>query len=299
MTDPAPTWGISGPLFLALFAVAAVALWLLAMGLRRLAMAGRTPVRELHPYELAYLDGGRARVVAASLAALRLVGAVDARRNGSLRVTGSPGPASTPLDQAVLQAIAVGAWSKDLVSHHLVRPHLNRLHDSLVAEGLLNGAREKKRIRLAVLPLVLLLALGALRVAAGLQNDRPVGFLLLLMACVAGAALLLLGVPEHTGAAKRMLREARDRYGALRPSSSPDWRSYGPEAAALSVAVFGVTALTVMDPDFASAAEVQRQFGQAASSGSSSGGFSSSDSGSSDSGSSDGGSSCGGGGCGG
>ncbi|GAA2732617.1 TIGR04222 domain-containing membrane protein [Actinocorallia aurantiaca] len=299
MTDPAPTWGISGPSFLVLFVSAAVALSLLAIGLRRLSSAGRAPVRELHPHELAYLDGGRARVVAASLAALRLTGAISARYGGKLRVTGAPGPAAAPLDHAVLQAIAAKTRSKDLATHTFVRPHLDHLRDTLAAEGLLNGPGARARTRLAALPLLLLLVLGVLRIGAGLQNDKPVGFLIFLVICVVPVAgWLLLSAPERTGAATRALRDVRRRNEALRPSSSPNWPAYGPQAAALSVAVFGAQALVVMDPEFASAAEVQRHFAQSTASS----GSSYSDGGSSDGGSSDGGGGgggCGGGGCGG
>jgi hypothetical protein len=83
---------------------------------------------------------------------------------------------------------------------------------------------------------------------------------------------------------------------------SPAWTTYGAASAALAVALFGVAALTSIDPEFAESTDLRAQFfpvtgavGLAGSSGScgtwSSGGSSS--------GGGCGGGGCGGGGCGG
>lgn len=299
MTDSAPTWGISGPAFLLGFSLTAVVLWALALVLRRWGREGRMPVRALHAYELAYLDGGPRRTVTASLAALRQAGTIEAVPGGALRLTGAPPPAMcTPLDQAILQAVAGKAKTRDLARHPFVRPCLDQVRAALAAEGLLNGPGARTRIRLAALPLWILLAVGVARVVAGVQNGRPVGYLVTLMILFLVVALFLLPAQEQTKAGRKTILAAQTHYQSLRPTSSPDWASYGPEAAALGVAVFGVTALLSMDPAFAATAEIQHHLGYVASSSSGSS-YTPTDSGSSCSSSSCSSSSCGGGGCGG
>jgi len=299
MTDSTTTWGISGPHFLALFALVAVAAWLLGLAMRRRLRAGRVPFRELHPYELAYLAGGPRTVVAAVLAALRASGSVAARPGGVLQVVGAPPVMRTPLDDAVLQAVGPGARTRDLTAGHpLLRPRLEELRTSLRGEGLLLAPEERRSVRAAALPLLFVLLLGVARIVAGVQNDRPVGFLIALVVAVAIVLAFLLHVPEETRSVPGVLAAARARHGALRPESSPDWTAYGPSAASLGVALFGIPVLLAMDPEFAAAAEVQQRLGQPASStGDGGGGGDVGDSGGGDGG----GGGCGGGcgGCGG
>lgn len=295
MMDSTTTWGISGPVFLVVFAVAAVAAWLMGLTTRHRLRAGRNPRRELHPYELAYLKGGPRLVVASVLAALRMSGAVTARPGGSLQTKGTPVAARTPLDKAVLKAVGRAARTGELAEHSLLRPRLAELRDGLHAEGLVLTSEERRGVRTAALPMLFVLLVGGARLVAGLQNDKPVGFLIVLLAVAAGALAFLLYVPEQTRTVKRVLRDARTRHQGLQPTSSPDWNSHGPEALALSVALFGVTALVAMDPRFAAEAEIQQRLGQQYTSGGGDGGGSGSDGG----GGCGGGGGGGGGGCGG
>lgn len=264
MTDSTTTWGISGPVFLGAFALAAVAAWLLGLATRHRLRAGRTPSRELHPYELAYLEGGPRLVVASILAGLRLSGAVSAQPGGSLRTGGVPVASRSPLDEAVLKAAGRAVRTGDLADHSLLRPRLEELRDGLRAEGLLLGPDDRRTVRAAALPLLFVLLVGAARLVAGVQNDRPVGFLIALLIAFAVVLAFLLHVPERTRSVKHVLDTARTRHQQLQPSSTPDWHSHGPEAAAMGVALFGVATLIAMDPDFAAQAEIQQRLGQAA-----------------------------------
>ncbi len=295
MMDSTTTWGISGQVFLGAFALAALTAWLLGLVMRHRLRVGRLPSRDLHPYELAYLEGGPRLVVAAVLAGLRLSGAVASRPGGSLQTGGVPVAARSPLDEAVLKAAGRGVRTGDLAEHSLLRPRMAELREGLRAEGLLLGPDERRSVRAAALPLVFVLLVGLARLVAGVQNDRPVGFLIAMLVVVAVVLVFLLIVPEKTRSVPVVLNGARTRYSTLEPSASPDWRSHGTEAAAMAVALFGVGTLVAMDPQFAAEAEIQQRLGQPIP-GSSDGGSSGGGCGGGDGG---GGGGCGGGGCGG
>jgi hypothetical protein len=166
------------------------------------------------------------------------------------------------------------------------------------------GPRERAQVRFAALPLALLFAVGAARIWAGVQNGKPVTFIVFAVIMVGLVCLgLVISKPSLTASGRTALTAARIRNRVLSPSMSPSWATYGPTGAALGVALFGGAALYSLDPAFAQASEMQRGLGLSSGSGSSgSAGGSSSSCGSSCSSSSSGsscGSSCGGGGCGG
>ena len=110
-------------------------------------------------------------------------------------------------------------------------------------------------------------------------------------------AALLWRVPRTTTNGRRLLGRMRQQALHLAPRQSPSWSTYGPQAAALSVGLYGAGAFFLADPEFAEAAELQRNVAMS-SSGSTGGGSDGGSGSSSDSGSS-GSSSCGGGGGGG
>jgi hypothetical protein len=182
-----------------------------------------------------------------------------------------------------------------------VQAAAGRIGDGLVAEGLLAGPAERAQARLATVPLLVLLAIGVVRLAAGLQNHRPVWFLVIAMVVVAVVtAVLWWRRPGLLRAGTAAVEAARTRNAHLNPAMSPSWTTYGAEGAAVGVALFGAAALTGVDPLFAEEAELARQLGSG--SGSGSGTPSTSCAGASSCGSSSGGGGgggCGGGGCGG
>ncbi|GAA1814592.1 TIGR04222 domain-containing membrane protein [Actinomadura chokoriensis] len=86
----------------AVHVLVAVALLMILWGVRRRLVRGRPPTRDLRPYEIAYLGGLDLGAVAASLAALLLDGAIEARADGRLAATGtSSGGPGEPLDAAI------------------------------------------------------------------------------------------------------------------------------------------------------------------------------------------------------
>lgn len=296
------TWGIPGPSFLGIFFLAFVVVLALSLVLRHAAVRGRPAQRELHPYEVAFLVGGSGRVIAASLAALYSAKVITAIGGGQLQVIAEPRMTLTPLDDAIVRAIGQGMNTnvRTLPLHPGVRQALDDLEDRLIRAGLATGPGERARARFAALPLALLFAVGAARIWAGLQNGKPVTFVVLAVVMVAlGWLGMVITTPRLTGSGRRALAAARIRNRVLSPSMSPSWATYGPTGAALGVALFGGAALFSLDPAFAQASELQRGLGLSSGSSGSSWTSSSSSSCSSSSSSSCGSSSCGSSSCGG
>lgn len=299
LTAEGDTWGISGPAFIRGYLIAAVLALIVTLVIRWLIQGGRRVQRELHPYEVAYLIGGQRRTIATAVAGLRADGAIETDGSGALRSAGRPRTLQTPLDLVVHAAIRTGAATRvsrlatGASGARVVRA-VDQIRDGLVRDGLAAGPRERRLFRLAAVFPVAVLVVGVVRLFAGMANDRPVGNLMLTLIVLAVMTVgLLRRTPRTLRSGNAAVAAARSRSAHLNPSMSPAWTTYGAVGAALGAALFGMAAVTSIDPEFAAAAGLQHQFAAA-------GGFSASSSGSSySSGSSCGGSSCGGGGCGG
>ncbi|MFC7758333.1 TIGR04222 domain-containing membrane protein [Catellatospora bangladeshensis] len=145
----ADTWGIPGPTFLALYAATAAVVLVATLILRSRAFAGPERVRidQLTPQHTAYLAGGPARAVYASLAFLRQHGVLESESSGRLRRTGGLPPGASPLDAAVLHAAGNGVRSADLRTDHSVASALNTISADLERNGLAVSAETVARAR--------------------------------------------------------------------------------------------------------------------------------------------------------
>lgn len=258
------TWGISGPMFLFILITAFILALFVSSALRSLALRGRSVNRDLHPYEVAYLVGGRHRVVWSSLAALRTGEVIDAAGNGEIRIVGEPRMPLTPLDQAVLHAISQGMNTsvRSIPLHPAVRAEVDAMRGWLAADGLAANAAQRRRARLlGTLPLLAVLAAGFVRLVAGLGGHKPVGLLVMFLFVATIITLVKLQAPRVTRAGKRVTDMARARNSALSPSMSPSWATYGSSGAALGVALFGTAALVSLDPQFASSSQISHRLG--------------------------------------
>ncbi|RAY13101.1 TIGR04222 domain-containing membrane protein [Actinomadura craniellae] len=272
------TWGISGPAFIAGFAAAGAVLFVVTLALRFLLRRGRSASRELHPYEIAYLIGGASRATAAALAGLRLMGLIASPARGRVALAPAAPAVRAPLDNPLDDALVAALRRKGSARVNTVPavPEVRQVLDGLAAglerDGYALGSRERSALRWTVLPLLTLFAIGVARLVAGLSNDRPVLFLViaLVVLAVVVLGLLLAPTPRASGAGRRALRDARRRGESLNPAMSPAWATYGPSGAALGVALYGGLALSSIDPDFATQAEIQRNLAVGDSGGSSS-----------------------------
>ena len=302
------TWGISGPQFLQIYLVLAVAALVTALVWRALATRGTDPggYRPPGPVELAYLAGGRRLAVQAALAGLRCAGAVGPgpTKRTVVAVTAMP-PGLGELERALHAAAATAQTIAGLSADARVRYALDRIAEALVDAGLLLSAGHRRAARLGALFVLGTAAFGVVRIAAGIANGKSVGFLVFATIVVLVVGLRLLTVRVTSRAGRRLLRKARSVNAYLRPNLSPSWATYGVSGAILGVALYGTSAWWAADPAFATHAGIAAATSNG--SGYSGGGNSCSSSSSCSGGSScssssscSGGSSCGGGGgCGG
>lgn len=119
----------------------------------------------------------------------------------------------------------------------LVHDPLGKLRADLVRRGYLGGSDLRRTLRDAGMPVAIIGLLGGVRFVAGLVNGNPVVFL--------GGLLVLMGfawwrivTPVRVTPMGWVARE-RAALGNrhLRPSNSPSYTTYGPEAAAAAVGI--------------------------------------------------------------
>ena len=290
------TWGISGSDFLAGYLAALVVVFVIAIAVRAAAVrgSGDGSTRPPTAAELALYTEGPTHAIYTSLAALRLINAIDVGPQQRLSAIGSIPPGMSSLDQAVFDAASRGVPVHHLGSDQRVRAALDEVRRSVDRAGWLLTEAERSRARTGLWLLLGLLALGVARLVAGVANDRPVGYLVIVLVVAGLATIPFARVPVLSATGKRTMAQQRQAYRHLSPDAAPAWGTYGFAGVAMGVALFGTSALWAVDPAFAETASITNR--TISSSSSSSGGG---DGGGSGGG--DGGGGCGGGcgGCGG
>ncbi|MVU80043.1 TIGR04222 domain-containing membrane protein [Nocardia sp. ET3-3] len=291
------TWGISGPDFLRFYLIAAGLAVLFGFAWRTAVQRwpiGRQPAEQLRPSEAAMLADDR-RPILAALAQLRghrLVGA-----------TGKPVTRPEPTDPASLDP-----FSENLHAYLRKYPLTRRMSEleaatgtatehlrrDLAERGYLFGERRRNALWAGLIPLAALILLGLVRVIAGMIGHHSVAFLEDSLVALAVLVWLVGRPPRLTHRGRMALARARSQNRHLRPANSPAYSAYGPDAAALAVALFGAGALWSFAPQLAGAVDattgswIHGSAGSSCSSGGSGG-----------CGGGGGGGGCGGGGCGG
>jgi len=184
-----------------------------------------------------------------------------------------------------------------------VQGQLRDRHRRLARLGLVRGRGVMLVLKALKWAIMLLLALGVVRIIAGMLNGRD--FVNLVGAVIAGIfafVVLTAKIPAITQPGIQVLRELRWENQDLRPDKTAGYAGVAPFRLAVGAALFGAAGLWTAAPAYASAMGVP-----AAGAGASGGTYygdpvstsSSSSSGSGGSSSCSGGGSCGGGGCGG
>jgi uncharacterized protein (TIGR04222 family) len=290
------TWGIPGPTFLVYFLAAVIGVAVLSTIHRRILFRGdsSTDVTRLGPQQVAYLSGRDRLAVYTAIGGLRAAGAIGSGPDRTLVQTGPLPSGVTPLDTAVYHAAGRRIRARDISSDQWVTNALTELREGLEMRGLAVTADQRRTARIWAAAAGALVLLGLVRFLAGLDNDRPVGFLFpaTFFAMIIFIVTLTKANARPTAVAARGIREMRRQHGYLSPRQSPSYATYGAAGAAMGVALYGTASLFAMDPAFAAEAEIQRMAGSSGTTGFVGGG----DGGGS---SCSGGSSCGGGGGGG
>jgi uncharacterized protein (TIGR04222 family) len=260
------TWGISGPRFLLLYVVLLVVTAVVVALARRRALAvpdgaAAVPAR-LDPYEVAFLNGGAGLVATTAVSNLLrggLLANASRRRGGQIRLApgAAPGAGVHPVEWATYELVAARPNRPlgDLQAALGRSPAVAALRERLRLGGLAPTPEQQVRYRATGLWFAPLLALGATRVAAGVANGRPVGFLVALLAVTVGvAAALCLRVPDATELGRRTL-------GRLRAETRRPAVGASPAELGMATALFGAGVLWAADVETALALRVPREHG--------------------------------------
>jgi uncharacterized protein (TIGR04222 family) len=228
-------FALDGAHFLLLYAVLLAATWLLCRyAAERLRPEGRRQ-QVTDADSLALLSGGTQRL--AEVAATRLMAAGQLRHADKDRFVpgGKAGPVASTLDRALLGLPMPVRW-RDVSKVAAVEG--KRLRHRLEMQRLLLDDGQRAQLRLVqALPLAALLAFGALRLAQGIPNDKPVGYLTLLMVLTLVLLIRSLVIDPRSRAGIGAVKAAQDAHRRLR-LAAPD------AEAGLAVALFGTVVLT-------------------------------------------------------
>lgn len=260
-------WGISNPDFLLVY------LWLIAVGFG-LAMAAirvvvslvRAPDELLHPYVLAYTNGGSSTALLAAVTRMRIAG-ILAPRQKVLLCLRAPLPADAhPVDAAIVGRIGNTGQCRKLSTLYQdggLRSTLSRVRDE--ARELRLVLSPKRRVVVITVAfgfpgLTVLLGIRRL-MEEGANGGEPSAWLLaeIALAVVVMVAAGIVGVCRrrtYVGAALSRTLRRENRHLSAR--AAPSFETYGPELAAVSVGLFGAEVLTTADP--ALAATIDRRF---------------------------------------
>jgi uncharacterized protein (TIGR04222 family) len=196
--------------------------------------AGRTQ-RVDDPDQLAMLSGGKARLIDSAIARLLETGAIAFEGRQHFRIDRTRQSANL-IDGPILRLTSPVSWN-DIKSASSVQADC--LEDGLVGQGLIASNHEMLwRRGAAVLPFVLLLMVGLMRLAIGLARHAPVGILIVLLIGTIGFTLFRwFMVDRRTQAAIKAVSEAKAR--ATRLKTAPLDTEMG-----IAVALFGTAVLT-------------------------------------------------------
>jgi uncharacterized protein (TIGR04222 family) len=191
------TWGIPGSEFLALYVTAVSVSLLFVFAVRILTRSGAahstTASEALSTLEVACLTGGPRRVVEAAVARLVDTGQLRPSRSGYLQVGGRT-EATDPVERTILADVRrYGRRSTSILPDRLATSDAVReVVAGLVRIGYMVDERlADRRRKMSLIPLAVVLAVGVARWFAGLANDRPIGYLTLLLI---GTGLVLHGL---------------------------------------------------------------------------------------------------------
>ena len=262
-THAADTWGIPSEDFLYGYIAVSATLMVLTLGWRLMIRARRYRYSAEHGYSAEQLTPpevgmltGESRALAASLAILR--GADLITTDGA--VLRPLGPGDETLDWYTLtvyqrlaqQALPHRRWQ--LAERMTVETA--RLRNSLADRGYLTSDNARHSVLLATLPLKILVAVGIVRIAFGLHNDKPVEFLILAV-LVTGFSIPLLGINfARTSSGNAARSELAKAHAYLSPRNKPAFSAYGPRLAGMSAALFAGSAILMINPALASAAGI-------------------------------------------
>jgi uncharacterized protein (TIGR04222 family) len=248
---------LRGPQFLAFYVLLLLGGFLAACVVRRKMRQpedeGSPPDRDLDPYALAYLAGGGKRAADTVIAHLVERGDLvyestaqflhkntQAAAHGSLHPFESILYDSLPDEGRSLRSVHQQAW---LTANELFTKELRE------RELLIPSSRSNQFVMLAFLVLGLVLAVGLAKFSIGVQSQRPVGYLMLLLfAGTMGTIFFLKSMRKVTRTLRgeHVLEALRRQNAALFTTAQSQDKTWFPEKESLTLmGLFGLTALSL------------------------------------------------------
>jgi uncharacterized protein (TIGR04222 family) len=204
------------------------------------------PAQALDPYHFAMLRGGVREAANAAIGALvyRGVLSVQAGR-GRIHIEMPLAADAHPAEQAIILAFNErrSAPAREIRNRvaEAMRPSLDRLRRL----GLAPTSLQSALIRLAsAAPMILLIILGLAKIGVGLSRDKPVIYLIALVAISIVLCVFIAGRKVHsTKAGAALLESLREQSGALRAASARPSNMLTPMEVAMAVALYGLPAI--------------------------------------------------------
>lgn len=217
-------------LYMILFATVIVAGFIIPRWLRP---DGRS-ARVTDTRQLAYLAGGATRFADAVVTRLLAARALVLIGKKSFHVAARSG-GDTPADRSVLAIPGEVRWP---VIEMALKPYAQPVRSKLVAAGLMMDDGLTLQMRFwQTLPYLLLLVFGSIKLLVGVERDRPVGYLTLLLILTAVFAVIRwVAVDRRTRGGHEVLNRARDDAERLRRAPTADETDR-------AVALFGTSVL--------------------------------------------------------
>ncbi len=215
-----------------------------------------TFIQNLNPYELAYLNSGKTRVVDLAVTSLVKSNVIAINENPHWTTDLSPWTILSPqpdvqldpIEQQILSSIQSGMPLRELRKKDHSR--IEELKLQLERSGFVPSAATLKEIQLInSLMMSGLLGLGVVRLVLGIMKGRPVGFLIMMMIFFVSFAMGRVIAPHRTKKGDEAVEIAKARYAHIKSSTSS---IVGLESQVLlsAFAIYGGTVL-VGDPALA------------------------------------------------
>ena len=200
------------------------------------------PLPELNWQETAYLAGGLRRLTTATIARLIETGVAKVSADEkTIEPTGNVLKILSPIERQILKTLPLKkSETKELAT--LVKNEDSEVARKLEEDGYtFTSSRASGISSLSAMPLISVWILfGLSRLGLGLLNDKPVGYLFIILALgVVGTVVLAASRPLRTRKGKQLLKSIQSQHQSLKKAP----KGTNLEQAALAVAIFGTAAL--------------------------------------------------------
>lgn len=210
----------SGPSFLAFYVVLCVSALILFQVMRaRTEREGSALTTLTDPYEIASLRGGDREVIRTVVLSLLDRGLLERRDPRTLVTTSSNAVDSVrrPIEKAVLSVCSEGARPDYLLHADLIRAPAASFSKSLMRQGLLADASDRRRRGWFVLVcVVVILGLGAAKLQIALSRGHHNVWFLIGLMLLFGASLLAQLSARRSWRGDGMMRDLRSLFRSLR-----------------------------------------------------------------------------------